>query len=422
MKQTNGTQHLKTVSEHMEWARKTGVALQVTEDQELHGRAITLGGNEIVNFGSCSYLGLEQDARVKAGIIEAVEKYGSQFSSSRSYVSIGLYDELEFLLGQMFGAPAVVTASTTLGHFSALPVLVGEKDVIIMDHQVHASVSMAAQVLKAKGVRVEMIRHNHLDMLENRIEKLKSSHERIWYLADGMYSMYGDFTPLAGLKELLARHEQLRLYIDDAHGISWTGKHGSGTVAPQLAGHPQVVITGSLNKSFAAAGGVLIFPDEETKRMVRNCGGTLIFSGPVQPPMLGAAIASANIHLSDELPRKQESLLRKIRLFNRMAEMEGLPLVSDNESPIRFISVGKPEVGYNMVQRIMSSGYYLNLAAYPSVPYKNTGLRIALNDHLHPVDIMNLVKVIVKELPYALAEESYSIEDVYAAFRYAKAS
>ena len=41
----------------------------------------------------------------------------------------------------------------------------------------------------------------------------------------------------------------------------------------------------------------------------------MIFSGPVQPPMLGAAIESAKIHLSDELPALQAALRERVELF-----------------------------------------------------------------------------------------------------------
>ena len=71
----------------------------------------------------------------------------------------------------------------------------------------------------------------------------------------------------------------------------------------------------SLNKSFAAAGGAIVFPDAEMRRRVRTAGGPMIFSGPIQPPLLGAAIQSAKIHLSDELPVLQAALRERIELF-----------------------------------------------------------------------------------------------------------
>ena len=47
---------------------------------------VTLGGQPLVNFGLCSYVGLEIDPRLKQGAIDALSRYGVQFASSRAYV------------------------------------------------------------------------------------------------------------------------------------------------------------------------------------------------------------------------------------------------------------------------------------------------------------------------------------------------
>ena len=115
--------------------------------------------------------------------------------------------------------------------------------------------------------------------------------------------MHGDLAPLAGCGSWLSRHERLSLYIDDAHGVSWAGTHGRGTVLGDGPLPPRTVMVASLAKAFSAGGAVLVFPDAETARLVRTCGSTLIFSGPLQPALLGAAIASARVHLSTRDPR-----------------------------------------------------------------------------------------------------------------------
>ena len=97
------------------------------------------------------------------------------------------------------------------------------------------------------------------------------------------------------------------------------------------------MVVASLAKAFAAGGAVLVFPDAESARLVRTCGSTLIFSGPLQPALLGAGLASARVHLSAEIDERQAKLLERIRLFNRLAEERGLPLGSTAETPIRFV-------------------------------------------------------------------------------------
>ena len=279
---------------------------------------------------------------MREAVIDAVTRYGTQFSSSRTYLSSPQYDQLEPLLGEMFGGHVLVTPTTSLGHLATLPVLVGARDAVILDHQVHASVHMASNQLRVQGTTVELVRHNDIERLETLIERLGAAHDRVWYLADGVYSMFADLAPFAELAELLDRHPNLHLYIDDSHGVGWTGTHGRGPALDALGMHPRLIVAASLNKSFAAAGGALVFPDPELRRRVRTAGGPMIFSGPIQPPLLGAAIESARIHLSDELPMRQAALRERVELFTELAEEFCLPLASHDITPIRYVPLGLP--------------------------------------------------------------------------------
>jgi 7-keto-8-aminopelargonate synthetase-like enzyme len=50
----------------------------------IQSNLISLEGKEVVNFGSCSYLGLEFDDRLKEASKKAIDDYGTQFSESRA--------------------------------------------------------------------------------------------------------------------------------------------------------------------------------------------------------------------------------------------------------------------------------------------------------------------------------------------------
>ena len=377
--------------------------LQLTpSDEAFDGRTVELDGRKLVNFGSCSYLGLELDPRMREAVIDAVTRYGTQFSSSRGYLSSPQYVELEALLDELFGGHALVVPTTSLGHLATLPVLVESTDAVLLDHQVHASVQMAANQLRVKGATVELIRHNNMERLEAMIERLAPKHSRIWYMADGVYSMFADLAPFAQLRELLDRHPQLELYIDDSHGVGWAGQHGRGPALDVLAGHPRVIAACSLNKSFAAAGGAIVFPNEELRRRVRTAGGPMLFSGPVQPPLLGAAIQSAKIHLSDELPVLQAALRERIDLFTDLADEFCIPLASRDVTPIRYVPLGLPVVTHDVIHNLFADGQYVNLGTFPAVPMKHAGVRATLTLHHTLDDVRALVERLAVHVPAAL--------------------
>ncbi|HET7540112.1 MAG TPA: aminotransferase class I/II-fold pyridoxal phosphate-dependent enzyme [Polyangiaceae bacterium] len=397
-----------------------GILHLYTEDEQLVGNTITLRGKTIVNFGSCSYLGLEFDRRLKDAAKAAIDRYGTQFSESRSYVSAGPYRELESLLEQIFEQPCVVASTTSLGHLSCIPVLVAPNDAIVMDQQVHDSVQRACRLATTIGTHLEVVRHNRCDLLERKLEDLCARHPRVWYMADGTYSMYGDTAPMNDIYALLDSRENFHLYIDDSHGMSIAGKHGRGRILDGRAFHRKMVLAASLNKAFAAGGGVLVFPDRESARKVRTCGGPMITSGPMQPSQLGAAIASARIHLSPELEQMQHELRERLEFTRDRIREHGLPLVSAEGAALFFIGVGLPKVGYNIIRRLLERGFYTNLAIFPAVPMRNTGVRFTVT-RLHTFEqIAQLVAAIAEELPRALSDEQSSFDEVYRAFHLAR--
>src|SRR5262249_7296186 len=121
-------------------ARDRGLFFQNAEDESLRGRSVSVNGRTLLSFGSCSYLGLEFHPSLIAGVCDAVTRYGTQFSSSRGYLSAPPYVQLEEACSKIFDAHVLLTPSTTLGHQAAFDALMTEKDAIVLDHQVHQSV------------------------------------------------------------------------------------------------------------------------------------------------------------------------------------------------------------------------------------------------------------------------------------------
>jgi 7-keto-8-aminopelargonate synthetase-like enzyme/predicted N-acyltransferase len=410
------SQRLEFIETVMTEGAARGIAHRVADDTPLDGRKVTLDGRSLVNFASCSYLGLEVDPRLEAAVIAAVRRYGTQFSSSRSFISAPPYERLEALLEELTGGTVLVTPNTTLAHLSALPVIVGEEDAVILDHQVHHSVQLTVPQLRQQGTRVEFVRHQRIDLLEKLIRELKDKHRHIWFLADGVYSMYGDLSAIEAMSWLASEYEQLHLYIDDAHGMSWRGQHGRGYALDELTRRERCVVATSLNKSFGAGGGALVFDDPELCRRVRHCGGPMIFTGPIQPPILGAAIASAEIHLSSEIEGLQAELRERVLYTNRLAAELGVPLVNDCEVPIRFIALGKFAIATEMTEHLLDQGLLVNSAVFPAVPAKRCGVRFTVTRHQQLSDIRRLLEAVAEYLPTVLAKHGSSREEIAEVF------
>jgi len=417
MAKTRHNNLLDTIDDVLTHAKEEGVLHLYTEDEQFSGRTITVKNNKMFHFGTTGYLGLEQDDRLKEAAISAIRKYGTQFPLSKSYISHTKYQELENVLQQMFETPVIVAKNSTLAHIAVIPTILRDEDAVILDHQVHYSVQNACQLLKPRGIPIEMIRHSRMDMLEERVKKLSQKHEKVYYMIDGVYSMFGDVAPLHEIISLVDKYDCLHVYVDDVHGMSWAGKNGTGyvkSVLPEL--HPKFILVSTLSKTFGANGASIITDNPEIFRKIKTFGGPLSFSAQLDPASVGAAIASAEIHLSDEIYKMQTELSTSIDYCNKLLKETNLPLVEYNTCPVFFVGVGVPTTGYNLVKRMMDDGFFVNLGAFPAVPIKNTGVRFTISRHNQLDDIKQLVDALKYHYPLALQDEGKTQNQVLKAF------
>jgi 7-keto-8-aminopelargonate synthetase-like enzyme len=386
-------------------AADAGLVRVLLDDEPLHGPYVTMNGREVVSFGSCSYMALNLDPRVTGAAVEAVRRYGITYSSSTVYTSLGLYGRLERLLGEITGGHVLVTPTTTLGHLAALPVLVGPGERVVVDAQAHASVHLAVQVLKAEGIGVDVVPHGDREALVAAIGTAADHHDAVWYLADGVYSMFGDVAPVPLLADLLDRHPNLHLYLDDAHGFSWHGARGRGWVLERMSMHPRLVVALSLSKSFGSGGGALAFGDPEVGERVRYLGGPLTFGGPLQVAELAAGVASAEIHLSAEHDERRARMAAHIEVARQTIGRTGLPAKPSTATPIWFVEIGRVEDTIEVGRRMLADGYYLNPSSFPAVPIGMSGLRISHTLHHDEQQIAAMLTTLAAHLADVLGED-----------------
>ncbi|MEQ1557471.1 MAG: aminotransferase class I/II-fold pyridoxal phosphate-dependent enzyme [Methyloglobulus sp.] len=394
-----------------------GIIQLKDESDTYDGRVLTINGKQVISFGNCSYLGLDTCESIKQGGIDAITRYGNFFSSSRQYMGLALNEELEGLLNQITGYYTLVTQTTSLGSLSAIPVITSPKDLIVLDHQVHASVQNATKIAQAQGTQVGMVRHSNMLALEDVIQKQQHKYEKIWYMADGMYSMLGDPCPIEAMYELMERYPNFHCFVDDAHGISWIGENGKGWTLHKRPLHPQMVLVMSMAKGFGCCGGILVFPSEETRHLVKCLGASLIYSGPIPTPVLGGCIASAKLHLTDEITERQNALYARIKFFREQAYAAGLPLVNHSFSPIFYFGAGSEENAYVVVRTMLDAGYFAGICNYPVVPKKHAGIRMSITTHNTFEDIENAVSAMAEIFDGLEREGKLDKDKIYHDFR-----
>ncbi len=393
--------------------KSNGKSHLTTTDNFYTGNHIDIENlGSFLNFSFCDYLGLSVDERLKKGSIDAIKKYGTYTSISRTFLKLNIYREAEELVSHIFNKPVLLLPRTTLSHITLLPIIIGRHDAVILDHQVHTTVRIATDMLRSYGIHTETIHHNDLTSLEEKYNELVDKYEKVWYFTDGVYSMFGDTTPVEEVEKLLNKYTKLYLYVDDAHGMSWTGVRGSGYLLSKMDYHERMVLVTSLGKGFGAGGSAIVCPNEEVREKVLILGVPLMFTSPVEPATLGAIVESAKIHLSKEIDDRQEQLNKLIRYFYATARELDLPIVDYSPTPIALIATGKPDLANEISDALFENKIHVTGAIYPAVPYNNSGIRIIMNLYQTKKDIDKILFVLADAFKIAYKKRNLSNEQI----------
>ncbi|MDH4119027.1 MAG: aminotransferase class I/II-fold pyridoxal phosphate-dependent enzyme [Acidimicrobiia bacterium] len=366
---------VQTIQANVQAGVDHGLLAQHVDDVSNGDGTVQIDGRTLANFGSCSYLGLCGHPDLERAALDGIKQFGVSFSSSRLYAALPYYAELEQKLSEITGGHVIAAGSTTLAHLSALPSIVGGDAIVLLDRAAHSSLHLTTQLLQARGVPVHLVPHNDLVALESMVEQYSAEHDQVWFVGDGVYSMLGDIGDNNAIIDMVARHDKMYAYIDDAHGFGWAGRHGRGVALSERDMHPRLVVAVSLSKAFGAGGGAIVVGDCELHTQIMLRGGPLMFGGPIQVAELAAGVAAADLLLSPELGRRQERLIEQIHFVRHRSRELGIPMAAWDSTPIWFVRIGPLEPTRAVGRHLIERGHWTNHAGFPVVPVGRAGVR-----------------------------------------------
>jgi 7-keto-8-aminopelargonate synthetase-like enzyme len=362
--------------DHFEKLFPDGHMKDLVVDEMGPGRSMSVGGRTVVNFGSDSFLGLDQDPRVRQAVERGVRAWGTHNGSSRAFSSIRANADAEARLARWLGTEAtLIYPSVTLANAGAIPALMSRNDVLVVDAHAHNSIQEGAKIAGANGAKVSTFANCDPIALDQALVEAGPSRAAMVAI-DGVFSMSGTVAPLADLNEVALEHGAI-LYVDDAHGTGTLGERGRGTVLEALGDYSNTIVVGSLSKAFSCFGG-FVGCSEEVKHLLKMRSSTFIFGGPVPPPYLEAILAALDIIDSDEYESLYASLHANV--LKLAGGMMGLGLaVLGGTQPILSVLVGDEADTLNAGRFLFDRGYYVQSVCFPAVPYHAGVLRIQAN-------------------------------------------
>lgn len=376
-----------------------GALTEIAKDQALNPwfvavdelrRTLASRDTPFVSFANYDYLGLSADERIRAAAAEAVHTHGIGALGSRLVGGERLcHQDFERELAAFLGTEATLSlVSGYLTNASTVTHLLSAHDLIVYDELCHNSLIAGVGGSRAAS---QVFRHNDLDHLDHVLKESRSRHKRCLVLAEGLYSMDGDYPDLARLVEIKDRHGAW-LLLDEAHSIGVLGEHGRGL--SELCGvDPRRVdlITGTLSKTFASCGG-FVAAAAETVQWLRFTLPGFVYSVGLSPPIAAAARRALSILVEE---RWRVAWLREnAELFVATARSLGLETgtaVGRGIVPVFFRS---NEETLFASQALLKEGFYCPPVVQVGVPKNQPRLRFFLSAAHEPQAIRHALQIL----------------------------
>ncbi|MEL7021802.1 MAG: aminotransferase class I/II-fold pyridoxal phosphate-dependent enzyme, partial [Bacteroidota bacterium] len=172
-------------------ARAAGIYPYFRAIESEQDTVVKINGQDVLMFGSNSYLGLTNHPRLKEASKAAIDKYGSGCAGSRFLNgTLDLHLELEEKLAKFVGKDEAIVFSTGYQvNLGVLSSLLGRHDIIINDEYNHASIIDGTRLSFAK---VRKFAHNNMTDLEKvlmRANENDNAYNIKMILADGVFYM-----------------------------------------------------------------------------------------------------------------------------------------------------------------------------------------------------------------------------------------
>lgn len=335
--------------------------------------AITVKGQEVLNFCANNYLGLSDNPRLIEGAKRMMDQRGFGMSSVRFICGTqDIHKELEAAISEYFKTEdTILYAACFDANGGVFEPLFTDEDAIISDALNHASIIDGVRLCKAKRYR-----YANADMqdLERCLQEAQAQRFRI-IVTDGVFSMDGNVAPMDRICDLAEKYDAL-VMVDESHSAGVVGATGHG-VSEFFQTYGRVdIYTGTLGKAFGGALGGFTTGRKEIIELLRQRSRPYLFSNSLAPCIIGASLEVFKmLKESNEL---HDRLVENVNYFRDRMMAAGFD-IKPTQSAICAVMLYDAKLSQVYAARMQEEGIYVTGFYYPVVPKGQARIRVQIS-------------------------------------------
>ncbi|MGO4854509.1 5-aminolevulinate synthase [Phaeovulum sp. W22_SRMD_FR3] len=319
------------------------------------------------------YLGMGQHPVVLGAMHEALDAVGAGSGGTRNISGTTAYHkQLEAEIADLHGKEAaLVFSSAYIANDATLSTLrlLFPGLIIYSDALNHASM---IEGIRRGGGEKRIFRHNDLAHLRELLAADDPAAPKL-IAFESIYSMDGDFGPIAGFCDLAEEFGALT-YLDEVHAVGMYGPRGGGVAERDgLMGRIDI-FNGTLGKAFGVFGGY-IAASARMVDAVRSYAPGFIFTTSLPPAVAAGAAAAIAFLKTAEGQKLRDAQQLHARVLKMRLKALGMPII-DHGSHIVPVHVGHPVHCKALSDMLLDEfGVYVQPINFPTVPRGTERLR-----------------------------------------------
>jgi 7-keto-8-aminopelargonate synthetase-like enzyme len=417
----------KELDHFMELGGKLGIShVQCASDVCPGGKFLKFAGREVIDFTRLDYLALGENPEIRAHMQQSIADYDISCPASQFVFKSGSNVKLEKKLATLHkledslvftsGFSVNINMMEALGLRLRVPHLnryaknykLGKETrdiptVFIVDADSHYSLIHGIRITSRTSYAScfsYFYKGGNLKRLEGHLKEIDSKFgdKAVKVIvSDALCSSSGKLFNVKKLYEIALDHNAL-LYLDEAHSVGALGPNGGGVSDIMLSENvdrKNLIVMGTLTKTFSQLGGYAAFGDERLLALVRACSPQYIFSAPVLPWMAETLCYTLDLFAGTWGKGRRKILSERAKELRDKLQKEDFNTLG-SESHIVPVLIGDENKCQNMKQELLQEGFNVACFFFPAVAKGYAVIRISVCADITSQDIDDLVNALCR--------------------------